>query len=237
MDVRDELIGRVVAGASFADVGGLWGTVNEKVSVAHAHGARSLSMIDLSADGSHWWTAFDARCKSMNLPTVECVSGDIVAMTQLSDHAQYDVVHCSGVLYHLPDQMRLLVALRKLARRHVVLTSVVTPTRIENEAGVFEIPECGAIFVPALADRDQAIVRAHWRQALGDVGAVGLTTDLPKWSVSDYAPWWWIPTIPTLFAMCTASGFTVVDAGASWNGYAATILLEVENTQDKSAAA
>ena len=42
-DVRDTYISQVVAGKSFADVGGLWGTVNEKVSVAHAHGARGLS--------------------------------------------------------------------------------------------------------------------------------------------------------------------------------------------------
>ena len=37
-DVRDTYISQVVAGKSFADVGGLWGTVNEKVSVAHTHG-------------------------------------------------------------------------------------------------------------------------------------------------------------------------------------------------------
>ena len=32
MDLRDDYIRRVVRGRSFADVGGLWGTVNEKVS-------------------------------------------------------------------------------------------------------------------------------------------------------------------------------------------------------------
>ena len=47
-DVRDTYIRQVVAGKSFADVGGLWGTVNEKVSVAHAYGARALTMIDVS---------------------------------------------------------------------------------------------------------------------------------------------------------------------------------------------
>ena len=35
-DVRDTYIAQVVAGKSFADVGGLWGTVNEKVSVVVA---------------------------------------------------------------------------------------------------------------------------------------------------------------------------------------------------------
>ncbi len=47
-DVRDTYIRWVVAGKSFVDVGGPWGTVNEKVSVAHTHGACGLTMIDVS---------------------------------------------------------------------------------------------------------------------------------------------------------------------------------------------
>jgi hypothetical protein len=35
-DPRDVFLGRVARGRTFADVGGLWGVVNEKVSVAHA---------------------------------------------------------------------------------------------------------------------------------------------------------------------------------------------------------
>ena len=50
-DVRDTYIGQLVAGKSFADVGGLWGTVNEKVSVAHTHAARTLTMIGCLARG------------------------------------------------------------------------------------------------------------------------------------------------------------------------------------------
>ena len=237
MDLRDEFIGRVAQGASFADIGGLWGTVNEKVSVAHRHGAGRLAMIDVSTAASPWWTAFEERRQTLGVPPVECVSADIVQLTAQSHHRQYDVVHCSGVLYHLPDQMSLLVALKKLARRHVVLTSVITPTRIENAEGVLEIPECGSIFVPALADRERAIVRAHWRQILGGVDAVGLTTDVARWDTADFAPWWWIPTMSTFLAMCVSAGFSVQDAGASWGGYAVTALLAVDEAAGQPAAA
>ncbi len=237
MDIRDEYIGRVVSGASFADVGGLWGAVNEKVSVAHQRGAASLAMIDVSKVDSHWWAAFASRRDSLGLPAVDCVSGDVVQLMATESLGQYDVVHCAGVLYHLPDQMGLLGALRRLARRHVILTSVVTPTRIENECGVFEIPECGSIFVPALADRERDVVRAHWRKNLGDVAAVGLTTDVAQWEISDFGPWWWIPTVATLVAMCTAAGFRVLDAGGSWNGYAATLLLSTEQAAHGTVAA
>jgi hypothetical protein len=132
--------------------------------------------------------------------------------------------------------MSLLVALKKLARRHVVLTSVVIPTRIENAEGVLEIPECGSIFVPALADRERAIIRAHWRQILGDVDAVGLTTEVARWNTEDFAPWWWIPTASTFVAMCAAAGFLVQDAGANWGGFAATVLLAVDDAAQASAA-
>ena len=54
MDLRDDYIRRVVRGRSFADVGGLWGTVNEKVSVAAQAEARSVAMIDISPAGSEF---------------------------------------------------------------------------------------------------------------------------------------------------------------------------------------
>jgi len=94
MDLRDEFIGRVAQGASFADIGGLWGTVNEKVSVAHRHGAGRLAMIDVSTAASPWWTAFEERRQTLGVPPVECVSADIVQLTAQSHHRQYDVVHC-----------------------------------------------------------------------------------------------------------------------------------------------
>ena len=97
-DVRDTYIGQVVAGKSFADVGGLWGTVNEKVSVAHTHGARALTMIDISPTDSDLWTLFEQRRRTLRLPTVECVSGDLLTLAQADSCPQFDVVHCSGVL-------------------------------------------------------------------------------------------------------------------------------------------
>lgn len=71
--VRDTYIRQVVAGKSFADVGGLWGTVNEKVSVAHAHGARTLSMIDVSPPDSELWVLFEERRRTLRLPTAEAL--------------------------------------------------------------------------------------------------------------------------------------------------------------------
>ena len=139
-DVRDTYIGQVVAGKSFADIGGLWGTVNEKVSVAHTHGVRTLTMVDVSPPDSELWSLFEERRRTLRLPAVECVSADILALVEADPRRQFDVVHCSGVLYHMPEPMQFLRALRKVTREALVLTSAVTATRIEGAKGVLELP-------------------------------------------------------------------------------------------------
>ena len=228
-DVRDHYISKVVEGRSFADVGGLWGTINEKASIAHGFGATDLGMFDLVTPSSDLWAKFAERQATLGLPDVRCVSGDIINLTAEPGHDRYDVVHCSGVLYHVPDQLRLLNALRKLATQYVVLTSVVVPSKIENEEGVLDLPDAGVVFVPALGGRERAIVRRHWEKVVGSTHAIGITCD-PEWDVKDYSPWWWMPTIPALQGMCAAAGFDVVESSPSWNGNALTLLLKVPPT-------
>jgi hypothetical protein len=41
VDLRDQYISKVVTDKTFAEVGGLWGTINEKISVAYQYGAAS----------------------------------------------------------------------------------------------------------------------------------------------------------------------------------------------------
>ena len=139
-DVRDTYIRQVVAGKSFADIGGLWGTVNEKVSVAHTHGARALSMIDVSPPDSELWSLFEERRRTLRLPAIECVSADILALAEADPRPQFDVVHCSGVLYHMPEPMQFLRALRRITREALVLTSAITATRVKGAQGVLELP-------------------------------------------------------------------------------------------------
>ena len=230
-DIRDEYISQVVDGCSFAEVGGLWGAVSEKVSVAYKHGASELAMFDRVPFGSPWWTKFEERRESLGLPDVRCVDGDLMRLVETRDETPYDVVHCSGVLYHMPNPLRLLTALKKLARQHVILTSVVVPSHIENEAGTIDMPEGSALFVAALEGRERAVIRQHWLKVVGDVGAIGVTLGEPKWDVEDFGPWWWMPTVPALEGMCRAAGFDVVESSPFWGGNARTLLLRVRSAE------
>jgi len=223
-DRRDEFLSRVVAGKTFAEVGGLWGTVSEKVSVAHRAGATASTMIDITPANGELWGKFRDRLAPLGLTDVGCVSADICQLVERPDPPAYDVVHCSGVLYHHPNPFVLLSALRRITREHLVLTSAVTQTVIENEQGRYAIPPSGVIFVPALADQERAILKAYWEKV--GVSAGGLTEKC-EYRVDWFGPWWWLPTAPALTAMCRAAGYQVRDAAPTWDGNSHTLLLAV----------
>lgn len=223
-DPRDAYIARVVGGKSFADVGGLWGTINEKVSVAHCNGAMQLTMIDVSAPGHRLWQLFEERRRALGLPEVSCISADIVQLAETSECPQFDVVHCSGVLYHVPDPMRFLAALRRVTREYLVLTTAVTATKVTSAAGNLEVPSTACLFLPALQGEERRVVDSYWRQFVGDA-AMGLTQQIAAWDVEDFAPWWWLPTVDALKGMCRASGFAYVEGTHAWNNNAYTLLL------------
>jgi hypothetical protein len=225
-DPRDDYIARVAQGKSFADVGGLWGTVNEKVSVAHKHGADALTMIDVLPLEHNLWHLFDERARALGLPVIRRISGDIVRLGEKMPELQFDVVHCSGVLYHMPDPVRFLATLRKLTRKHLILNSIVTATRVECDGEVLKVPEGAALFVPALKGKERTIIRSFWQQFVGDA-AIGVTREAQTWRVNDFDPWWWLPTVEAVKAMCRTAGFYCEDGAHFWNNNAYALLLSV----------
>jgi len=186
-DLRDRYIGKVVKGKAFADIGGLWGTVNEKVSVAHRHGASTLAMIDVAPRGHELWQLFEERRQELGVPEVHCISGDIMTLVDTNTCPRFDVVHCSGVLYHMPNPLQLLIALCKITREHLLLNSVITATRVESDVGVLEVPHAASLFVPALEGRERAILKSYWERFVGN-GAVGLTSETTPWQLDDFSP-------------------------------------------------
>lgn len=225
MDPRDRFIQEVAASATFAEVGGLWGTVNERISVAHRAGAGALTMIDLTPAGGHWWLKFRERCKELGVPPATEVSAEILHLASRPAPPSFDVVHCSGVLYHMPDPLRFLAALRTITRRHLVLTTSITSDVVKNSAGELRVPAGSALFIPGLSPSELAVVREDWLPLVGE-NAGGITCPA-TWRVDDFGPWWWLPTITALEAMCAAAGFHVVDGEKLWADHAYTVLLEV----------
>jgi 2-polyprenyl-3-methyl-5-hydroxy-6-metoxy-1,4-benzoquinol methylase len=222
MDIRDSYIGQVVAGATFADVGGLWGTVNEKVSVAHKRGARRVAMLDISPPDSPLWQLFHQRMAQEGVSDYHCATMDVASPSVTSTVEPFDVIHCSGVLYHHPNPMLLLRNLRALARQHVVLTSAIAQASVTNATGTYTMPDSAVLFVPALTTSEREILGEYWRSF--GVAADGLTNEC-AFNPDDFGPWWWLPTAGGLLAMCRAAGFTIVDHSLTWNNNALVTLL------------
>lgn len=224
MDPRDRFIHQVTKGKTFVDVGGLWNTTNERASVAHEAGAAEIAMLDISPADSHWWQKFEARRELKGVPRVTAIVGDVMKLAAGEHPPCFDVVHCSGILYHIPDQFRFLRAMRTVTREYLILTSSITEPYISNEAGDLRVPDGGSLLVPALSEHEKAVLKAHWWPTLKD-GAIGLTHDLARWDLDSYGPWWWLPTSHALVRMCEVAGFEVREVEHLWNGHAATLLL------------
>ncbi|NJK76261.1 MAG: hypothetical protein HC942_22535 [Microcoleus sp. SU_5_6] len=225
-DIRDRYIARVVKGKTFAEVGGLWGTVNEKISVANKYGATSLTIIDTAPASIHWWQDFRARMASLNIANYNCINRDI-AQIQLAEIGEpYDVVHCAGVLYHHPNPLQIMIALRQITREYLILTSAITQEVIENERGRYQVPASGVIFIPAITEAERIVLKAYWDVYTNGKPIFGLI-DPAVFDVNDFAPWWWLPTATALEAMCKVVGFKVLDKGLTWDNNAMTLLLAV----------
>lgn len=222
-DPRDHFVGRVAKGRSFADVGGLYGTVSEKVSVAHGHGATELTMIDIVPEGNELWQAFSGRMQQLGISEYETISDSILDLAESPDHPRYDVVHCTGVLYHMPDPMRLLSALRRITREYLVLGSAVTAMSITGNGETMNVPSAASLFIPALKERERAILEGYWRPFVGS-DALGLTREQKPWDVEDFAPWWWLPTVDCIRSMCESAGFDYEDGAHYWNDNAYAVL-------------
>ena len=209
----------VVDGRSFADIGGLWGTVNEQVSVAHAGGASHCAMIDIQPAGDALWQAFDARMAELGVRDYASIEADATLEGFEGRVGAYDVVHCSGVIYHLPDPFTLLLRLRGVTSEHLVLTSMHVPEIVENDAGRLDLSGGGAYLLHALEGAPRAVLTRHFEQ-LG-LNIAGLTVPLQEPLVlpngrAATSPWWWLMTPSLLRRMLQVAGFEVVDEGESW---------------------
>lgn len=114
--LRERVIGKLVAGKTFAEIGGLWGTTNETVSIAMRSGAREATMIDITEPENTQWTRFHERCRELGVTGYRSVVGDICNDHLADDVGRFDITHCAGVVYHVPnpvDAIRNLIAITR----------------------------------------------------------------------------------------------------------------------------
>lgn len=229
-DPKDEWIKRLSPGRSFMDIGGLWGTKNEKVTVALKAGATRATMADIAPLDGPMWRDFDAHCANLGISNYAKVRLDITAPGDASKTLRHELVHCSGIIYHLPDPFEILTNLRQLTGQWLILTSMVVPERIKNRAGTLDFPADYAAFVPSLTDATRKIAAEHFRAANVSIGGITQAMEEP-WLWPDgkpnFGPWWWLMSPSFLRGMIEVAGLKVEDECWSWEGLSYSFLLQV----------
>lgn len=221
----DETIRSYVKDASFADIGGLWGLVNEKLTVAVKAGCRAATMIDITPIDHQSWSEFDKRVRSAGVTKYEKLQGNVEDPALPTKAGTFDFVHCSGVIYHVPSPLCTLERLHALTDRFLLLGSMTVPQRVLTDAGEISFTGGRTLFLPAVDPPTRKILAKHF-QNLG-IHVAGICDDRYLWtSLSAYAPWWWIWTVDTLSAMLQLTGFRVIDIQETWGGRAHGIFCE-----------
>jgi hypothetical protein len=216
--IRRQWIPEAVPGKSFIEVGGLWGVVNEQVTVAHAAGATSVTQID--AAGEDLWEEFHRRCTAARVAEPRCIVGDINDPALAASVEPADVVHCAGVLYHCPHPLHTLQQLRALTKQTLLLGCATIPEHVSNAAGELRLEAGSALFVPA-ASPFQVAVLAQYMTEVDARDVPGINRPLSGgWDVKDYAPWWWYFTPGFVEAMLKLAGFRVQYMAPYWCGHA-----------------
>jgi SAM-dependent methyltransferase len=167
----------------------MWRVSGEYAFLAHARGATAVTGIDVAPATA----AFRARNAEMGDP-VRFLQGDVNDPTLRDRAGEFDVVFCSGVLYHLPDPIFSLTQLRSICRERLILT---TASTVE-----LDVPHA-AILLPFLSDAERK--RLTHRSGAGR--KVGL--DTPFDGDKGYGNWFWLPTPSCVAAMVRLAGFEV----------------------------
>jgi hypothetical protein len=217
----DEWIYGAAKGRTFADVGGLWGTVNEKVTVAAKAGAASVTMIDMQPFGNELWKQFFDRCASAGVKCDNSIEANVDDPEFPQAVGRYDIVHCSGVIYHCPNPLHTVSKLAQISRHILILGSTVIQPRTRNTKGEIIIEPGSGLFVPALSSSQKGVI-AHF---FSEVGAIGVGASMENsWSLDDYSPWWWLLTSDLIAGLLKVCGFRIKETCSEWGGRAAYFL-------------
>jgi hypothetical protein len=233
--MRDQIVmdslERYVPGADYIDIGPLFGTVNETISVAAQFKPRSLSAADIDPLTSESWSALRTHLKDRGIENVREFSVSIDDPKICEKIGVYDFVYSAGILYHVPSPLYTLSQYRSLTRRYFLLGTMVVPSFIENEHGRLDFDGGMLAFVPALGIRERKILSTHFENVGLQIHHINATDSWP-WRDQgrpSYGPWWWLYSAETCRRMISTSGFKVLVDESTWGGRHHYFLCEIDN--------
>ena len=209
------------------------------VTVALEAGATEATMMDNLPIHNALWKVFEERCQKKGLKGYKMISdGDV---NDLSKLGQYDIVHCSGVIYHMPNPVHTMLQLRSVTLKYLLLTSMVVPELIKTEAGEVDMRGRGSIFVPAISGVTKDVC-GQYLDSL-EIQIHGINSEEPfHWVYTsplqsrsphmselfqvNYGPWWWLFTQSFVENLLSLVGFRIVSSGELWEKRSVGFLAE-----------
>jgi hypothetical protein len=176
-------------------------------------------MLDATPKGGELWERFEERCRQLGVRNHESISANLDDPGLVDRVGTFEVVHCSGVLYHCPNPLLSLTQLFALTEDVLILNSAVVPAELRDRQEWACGP--GMAFVPHLSPAQLAPLRALFEER--GLGAIGVT-EPAEWDPRDYAPWWWLFMPEAIAEMLGSVGFRVEAEAPSWGGMGHTYL-------------
>lgn len=192
-----EILAEIVPGRSIIDIGGMWYLHGNLSFWAEELGATKVVLLD----GMDPTEKFEAEHRRRN-SKVQFMQGDLHERATMEMVGEYDIVWCTGVLYHTPNPYLQIEHLRMICKYRCILGTQTIP----------EIPgfENASILYPHLSDESRD---AH---ATGYGPGERLGVNVPyDWKPGmAYANWWWGITPSCLTSMMKTAGFDILDVMA-----------------------
>lgn len=238
-DPVDQWIARVAAGRTFVDVGGIGvNAVNERVTFAARAGASRVAMADIRPFSYYEWDVFNQKCAAAGVTAVDRYENvDIADPALATTLPRFDVVHCTGIFYHLPSPVSAFDTLQAIVGRYLIINTVTIPERIDNAAGSLEFHGNVALFLPGVSDRERAILSAHYdgryqwlfKDVAPALDAQAAAT-MPYRVNGRFSSWpyWWLMTDDCFRSLIRLMGFAIREEW-KWDGHCLFCLCERES--------
>ncbi|MCL2217060.1 MAG: class I SAM-dependent methyltransferase [Defluviitaleaceae bacterium] len=223
----NDWIQQIVPGKSFADLGGLWNTVKERVSVAALNGAVQYTMMDISPMDNKWWQAYRKRLSEFEVIGAKEIELNCMDLDAVKKVEPVDVLHCNGIIYHIPNYFEFIRNIIKLSKEYIILGSQVVPNKIENEFGSIEFQCPGLLPNVGLNPSQKQILKQHYAKISPKIVR---TDEHPRPNLadddflSDFGPWFWFFTPEYLYNLLIDFGLQVIDHKCTWRGWSYSFL-------------
>ncbi len=155
-DRMDEWIASVVPGKTFADIGGIGvNSCNERITFGMQCGAKSATMVDIRPQDYYEWAVFRKKCAELGVSGYgEIPSTDINDPNLYEKMGSYDVVHCTGIFYHLPSPLLAFENLAKTVDKYLIINTITIPDTITNKFGTLNYSGSLAYSFPVSMSRN-----------------------------------------------------------------------------------